>query len=99
MAVTSVNGKVGVAGASQLARAFAKSRAGAGDGHGADQLGGANRMPLRAQEHQVATVVLQVACIGRLVALVDLPVLLHQRRERRRDAAAEIAELFPLYQV
>ena len=56
-------------------------------------------MLLRAQEHQVAAVVLQVARIGRLIALVDLPVLLHQRREHRRDAAAEIAELFPLDQV
>ena len=56
-------------------------------------------MLLRAQEHQVAAVVLQVARIGRLVALVDLPVLLHQGRECRRDAPAEITELFPLDQV
>src|SRR5258708_31488954 len=99
MAVTNVNRKVGVACTLQLAQPFAKRRPGAGDGHSADQLGGANLMLLRAQEHQVAAVVLEVARIGRLVALVDLPILLHQRLERRRDAAAEIAELFALDQV
>jgi hypothetical protein len=99
MAVTNMNRKVGVACTLQLAQPFAKRRPGAGDGHGADELGGTNLMLLRAQEHQVAAMVLQVARIGRLVALVDLPVLLHQRRERGWDAAAEIAELFPLDQV
>src|SRR5215204_5856161 len=69
MAVTNMNRKVGVACTFQLAQPFAKRRPGAGEGHGADELGGANLMLLRAQEHQVAAMVLQVARIGRLVAL------------------------------
>src|SRR5262249_58667000 len=77
----------------QLAEALAQLGLSRGEGGGADQLGGADRLLLGTQEHQMPTMILEVARVLRLVAEVDLPVLLEQRGEARRQRPSGVPEL------
>src|SRR5882724_9471220 len=98
-AVTDVDGGVVVPGRPQRADALAQRGRRLRERQRADQIGGAHLLLLRAEEHEMAPVVGQVAGVGRLVRLIDLPVALEQRGQVRRHAAPHVAELLDLNQV
>src|SRR5207249_10404181 len=83
----------------ELAKALAQLGLARGKRGRANQLGGADRLLLGTQEHQVPAMVAQVSRVLGLVAEVDLPVLLEQRGEARRQRPSEIAELLALDEI
>src|SRR5712664_2865472 len=99
MPVADADGEVSVAGPAELADALLQLGSGRRERHRADQVGGADLLLLRAQEHEMPAVVGEIARVRRLVLQVDLAVALDQRRQRRRQAAAHVAELLDLDQV
>src|SRR4030095_10188119 len=86
MPVPDADGEVVVAGGAQLPEALAQLGRGGGEGQRANQVGGADLVLFRPQDHQVAAVIGQVAGVRRLVRLVDLLIALGQVRQLRGAA-------------